>query len=296
MSKQTLNLGTAPAGADGDTVRAAFVKLEANMAELYNQFGATGSPLALPNFLPVSLGGTGGNTAATARTALGLGTVAIESTVPVIKGGTGSTTAATARSALGAAASGANTDITAITGLTNMKVGGATSTPLTQQGIHIQWNTNVNGVNGTGDFICNMGAGSGGFTWRTVNSGNTATGPVTYLSYAGNLSVPGTVSQGSDRRLKINDVEIAGGLEKILSVRPVEFDRRSTFEDDEYPFHEVGVIAQELSEVLPLLVVQPDVESQVWRVNYIGLIPYLVAAVKDLKAELDALKRSSPAE
>lgn len=39
--------------------------------------------------------------AATARTTLGLGTVATESTVPVAKGGTGSTTAAAARTALG---------------------------------------------------------------------------------------------------------------------------------------------------------------------------------------------------
>lgn len=54
MSKQTLNLGTAPAGADGDTVRAAFVKVEANTAELYTWLGASGSPAALPTSLPVA--------------------------------------------------------------------------------------------------------------------------------------------------------------------------------------------------------------------------------------------------
>jgi hypothetical protein len=53
-----------------------------------------------------------------ARTNLGLGTVATESTVPVLKGGTGATTAAGARTNIGAASSGANTDITSITGLT----------------------------------------------------------------------------------------------------------------------------------------------------------------------------------
>lgn len=72
MSKQTLNLGTAPAGADGDTVRGAFVKLEANMVELYGQLGASGSPLALPAALPVTKGGTGGTTQATALAGLGL--------------------------------------------------------------------------------------------------------------------------------------------------------------------------------------------------------------------------------
>ena len=53
-----------------------------------------------------------------ARTNLGLGTVATESTVPVLKGGTGATTAAGARTNIGAASSGANGDITSITGLT----------------------------------------------------------------------------------------------------------------------------------------------------------------------------------
>lgn len=51
--------------------------------------------------VPVALGGTGATDAAGARTALGLGTVAVESTVPLTKGGTGGTTAAAARTNLG---------------------------------------------------------------------------------------------------------------------------------------------------------------------------------------------------
>lgn len=53
---------------------------------------------------PIANGGTGATTASAARTALGLGTVATQSTVPVANGGTGATTAAAARTALGAAA------------------------------------------------------------------------------------------------------------------------------------------------------------------------------------------------
>ena len=52
--------------------------------------------------LAINQGGTGSTTAAAARTALGLGTVAVESTVPVAKGGTGGTTQATARAGINA--------------------------------------------------------------------------------------------------------------------------------------------------------------------------------------------------
>jgi len=73
------------------------------MALIRQSFSAT-----LQNFLSgasalgISSGGTGSTTAADARTALGLGSVATESTVPVAKGGTGATTAAAALDAIGA--------------------------------------------------------------------------------------------------------------------------------------------------------------------------------------------------
>nr|WP_274610373.1 tail fiber domain-containing protein [Pseudomonas sp. TH31] len=114
-------------------------------------------------------------------------------------------------------------------------------------------------------------------------------------TYAGNLNVPGAVSQGSDRRLKINDIEITDGLDRIMAIRPVEFDRRDFLDSTEYPHHEVGVIAQELFEVAPLLVTpaDPDSAEDIWRVNYTGLIPYLVSAIKTLKAEIEELKSAS---
>lgn len=60
-------------------------KINTNFDTLDNLF--TSGPALL-----VTKGGTGATTASAARTNLGLGTVAIESTVPVSKGGTGATT------------------------------------------------------------------------------------------------------------------------------------------------------------------------------------------------------------
>lgn len=77
MSKQTIQLGTAPTGVGGDTPRSAFTKAQSNFDELYAALGASGSPIALPAALPVAQGGTGGTTQAAARTALGLGLAAV---------------------------------------------------------------------------------------------------------------------------------------------------------------------------------------------------------------------------
>ncbi|RMN23128.1 Tail fiber domain-containing protein [Pseudomonas coronafaciens pv. zizaniae] len=55
------------------------------------------------------------------------------------------------------------------------------------QGLYLGWNASGNGE---GHFIVNRGGGSGGFTWRSVNGANTATGPSMSYSYDGLLSVP----------------------------------------------------------------------------------------------------------
>lgn len=72
MAKQTINPGTAPTGAGGDTFRSGSAKLQANDDELYAAFGASGG--VLPVALPIAKGGTGATTAAAARTNLGINT------------------------------------------------------------------------------------------------------------------------------------------------------------------------------------------------------------------------------
>lgn len=158
-------------------------------------------------------------------------------------------------------------------------------------GLYFGWNES--GGTGEANFICNKAAGAGGFTWRTINNDNTATGPAMTLSYGAVLNVPGGVTQSSDRDLKINDVEIMDGLERIRQIRPVEYDRKYNLKDTTYPLHEVGMIAQELYEVLPLVVTpaSKDLGGETWTVNYSGVIPYLVSAIKELASSNDELSR-----
>lgn len=116
----------------------------------------------------------------------------------VNQGGTGATTAAGARSGIGAAASGANTDITSLTSLSGLKVGGASLSANNVQGSFLLWNTGINGFSGSADFVCNMGQGGGGFTWRTVNLANTVGGPAMTLGYDGTLVIPAGPVPSSD--------------------------------------------------------------------------------------------------
>lgn len=90
-----------PVVQSGTTKRATAAQLRAGLAS-----SGINSDISQITGLTVSLavtyGGTGASTAAGARTSLGLGSVAVESTVPVSKGGTGGTTQVAARSGIGA--------------------------------------------------------------------------------------------------------------------------------------------------------------------------------------------------
>lgn len=55
------------------------------------------------------------------------------------------------------------------------------------QGMYMGWNS---GSQGEGHFVVNRGNGIGGYSFRSVNAGNTATGPAMTYSYEGLLTVP----------------------------------------------------------------------------------------------------------
>ena len=94
----------------------------------------------------------------------------------------------------------------------------------------------------------------------------------------------------SDQRVKENIVEITDGLEKIIALRPVTFDYITSKE------HNAGFIAQDFQTVLPDQVkkvkARPEEaklvgEDEIYSIQQ-NLVPYLVNAIKDLKALVDA--------
>jgi len=122
------------------------------------------------------------------------------------------------------------------------------------------------------------------------------------LDVTGNTRITGTLlttgainSQGditafysSDERLKTNIKSITSALDKIDSINGVEYDWNTTLQSDHIG-HDVGVIAQEIEQVLPEAVVTRD--SGYKAVNYDKVIPLLLQAIKELKEEVRSLKQ-----
>ena len=95
----------------------------------------------------------------------------------------------------------------------------------------------------------------------------------------GNITISGTVTQGSDIRLK-SDIKTIDGS-KVFDMRGVSFTKAGE--------KGAGVIAQELQEVAPELV--KENEDGMLSVAYGDIVGYLIEAVKDLKAEIEQLKK-----
>ena len=102
-------------------------------------------------------------------------------------------------------------------------------------------------------------------------------------------------NKSSDIRLKKYIKNIKNPLDKLSKINGVTFEWKKT--DDKmkrevhsHEGHDIGVIAQEVEEVLPEIVATRD--NGYKAVYYEKLVPLLIEAVKELKAEVDELKKS----
>jgi hypothetical protein len=117
-------------------------------------------------------------------------------------------------------------------------------------------------------------SGSSSLTWDGVS-----------IAVSGNANFTGIVTAAnfnstSDLNLKENISTFDNALDVVSELRGVRFDWKS----DNKP--SIGVIAQELEEVLPELVTDTNPKT----VNYNGIIGVLIEAIKELKTEVETLK------
>ena len=116
-----------------------------------------------------------------------------------------------------------------------------------------------------------------------INVNETTDLPLSYkLTISGSVGAIGSFNQISDRRLKGNIQPIDGALEKVSELRGVTFDMGGK--------RDIGVIAQEIQKVLPEVVTEDN--KGYLSVSYGNIVGVLIEAVKELKAEVEKLKKN----
>lgn len=104
------------------------------------------------------------------------------------------------------------------------------------------------------------------------------------VSVGTNLSVGGTISETSSIFYKEN-IRPLENLEGIYSINAVKYDKIDGSQKDE-----TGFIAEEVYKYVPELVQLKDGKPEA--VKYTKMTAYLLEAIKELKTEVDMLKRS----
>jgi hypothetical protein len=137
---------------------------------------------------------------------------------------------------------------------------------------------------------------SQGFRWR--NYTNNDGGEITLMDLDGNsgtgtLTVKGDlVAYGSpsDKRLKENIHPIENALEKVSQLNGVTFDWKEKEDAILEIKEDIGFIAQDVQKVVPELVRENEDGKLSLRDK--GIVPILVEAIKELKAEIEELKKN----
>ena len=106
------------------------------------------------------------------------------------------------------------------------------------------------------------------------------------MDMSGNLTMAGNITAYSDSRLKENVEVIGNALSKVQAMRGVTFTRNDV--DDKEERH-AGVIAQEVEVVFPEVVSENN--EGIKNVAYGNMVGLLIEAVKELKEEVEDLKR-----
>jgi hypothetical protein len=119
------------------------------------------------------------------------------------------------------------------------------------------------------------------------NDGGTGITALTLdMSEAGAATFNNDVTAFSDERLKTEIETINDALNKVCQMRGVSFKRT-----DNDGRASVGVIAQEIEKILPEVVREDKSEDKIKSVAYGNIVGVLIEAIKELKNEIEELKK-----
>jgi hypothetical protein len=116
-----------------------------------------------------------------------------------------------------------------------------------------------------------------------VHAGSRTGAVVHTLHSNGTFTATGNVTAFSDARVKTNIKTIDNALLKVLALRGVTYNRTDLEDKSE----QIGVIAQEVKEILPQVVQENDGHYSVAYGNIVGV---LIEAIKEQQAQIEELK------
>ena len=168
----------------------------------------------------------------------------------------------------------------------------------TFRGVNISagYDLTLNAGNWTGEKSGKIQRHSNHMYFQTHNSGNfifrnQSGSENTIISAGGGITTTGNITAYSDIRLKKDVKTIENALDKVCKLRGVEYTRISNDE------REIGVIAQEVKEVVPELVEIKENSDSFGKgmkdahvMKYENTVGLLIEAIKELKEELKELR------
>ena len=105
-----------------------------------------------------------------------------------------------------------------------------------------------------------------------------------------NLTVSGTFTNNSDKRLKRNIEPLTNSLQTVMQLNPVSYEKKANLTSTDYLIKENGFIAQDLQKVLPILVNTDKSKDSLLSINYVAIIPILTQAIQEQQKQIEALK------
>jgi hypothetical protein len=103
------------------------------------------------------------------------------------------------------------------------------------------------------------------------------------ILFDGTTTIAGDLNVNSDARLKANIISLGSTLAKVLQIDGKSY----TMKKDENKKQKIGVLAQDIEKVFPELVSE---SNGVKSVNYQGLVPVLINALKEQQTEIDTYR------
>ena len=127
--------------------------------------------------------------------------------------------------------------------------------------------------------------GNGDIDSATGNAGGNPSNAFV-VNYDGSATLSGELTVDSDARLKANITSLGNTLSKLLLLDGKSYTLKSN-----ESVEKIGLLAQEIEKIFPELVKQAGDDGGTLSVNYQGLIPILINAIKEQQKQIKDLKK-----